>query len=117
GRDPSTTKKVKKQEIPSGVLTAGSFDDNVDPFVFNRFVKSMSQRRGLGNLPSMMQGERVLVIVKDSADKPVGNARVKLSAGAGDPVELITRSDGRAVFMLSHDRLPSDQPLVAAVNG
>jgi hypothetical protein len=32
-------------------------------------------------------------------------------------MELITRSDGRAVFMLSLDQLPTDQPLLASVTG
>jgi hypothetical protein len=31
------------------------------------------------------------------------------------PLEVTTRSDGRAVFLLSFDQLPADQPLVATV--
>jgi hypothetical protein len=42
---------------------------------------------------------------------------VKLSTGATAPIELATRSDGRAVFMLSFDRLPADQALQASVTG
>ncbi|MBI2807759.1 MAG: VWA domain-containing protein [Planctomycetes bacterium] len=109
-------KKVEKGP-PAGILTAGSFDDNVNPAVFNSFLRKMSQKNGLGDFPTKLQGQRLMVIIKDGGGKPVGNARVRLSAGAGAPVELTTRSDGRAVFMLKLDQLPSDQPLVATVTG
>jgi hypothetical protein len=113
GRESS--KKPPQNTLPSGILTAGSFDDNVDPLVFNRYVKSMSQRRGLGDLLTTMNGQRLMIFVKDSAGKPVGSARVKLSAGTGTMVELVTRSDGRAVFLLSFDQLPADKDLQAKV--
>src|SRR5262245_6312530 len=39
----ATPAKKKKQEtLPSGVLTAGSFDDNLDPRVFLSFLKRFS---------------------------------------------------------------------------
>ncbi len=108
-------KKPREPQLQSGILTAGSFDDNINPQVFDSFVKRMSQHRGLGDFLTKMQGQRVLVIVKDSGGKPVGDARVKLSAGASAPVELVTRTDGRAVFMLALDQLPADQALLASV--
>jgi Mg-chelatase subunit ChlD len=52
-----------------------------------------------------------LVIVKDEGGKPVGSARVKLTAKGAPAVELVTRSDGRAVFVRSWDQLPANQPL------
>jgi len=106
-----------KNELLSGILTAGSFDDNIDPLVFSRYVKKMSQHRGLGDLPTKLQGQRLMIFVKDGSGNPIGNARVKLSAGAAVPVELVTRSDGRAVFVLSFDGLPDDQALRASVSG
>jgi Mg-chelatase subunit ChlD len=72
--------------------------------------------QGLGDIPGKVQGQRVMVVVKDDAGKPVGNARVKLSAGAA-AAELVTRSDGRAVFILALDQLPADQDLLATVTG
>src|SRR5262245_33360107 len=38
--------KKPKQNLPSGILTAGSFDDNVDPLNFQKYVKNLSQRSG-----------------------------------------------------------------------
>jgi Mg-chelatase subunit ChlD len=115
GRGQPAAKPAKKDKLQSGILTAGSFDDNVDPLVFGSFVRKMSQNQGMADLPSKLQGRRLLVIVKDGAGKPVGNARVQLAAGASTPVAVVTRSDGRAVFLLSFDQLPADQTLVATV--
>lgn len=117
GKEPVAPRKPKEQPIPSGILTAGSFDDNVEPHVFSSFAKRSSQKRELGNLTTLLAGHRLTVLVKDPAGKPVGNARVKLSGGASAGVELVTRSDGRAVFVLSFDQLPDDQPLVVNVTG
>src|SRR5262245_20005500 len=104
-----------ENRLQSGILTAGSFDDNVDPLVFGSFVRRMSQNRGLGDLPDKLAGQRLLIIVKDGAGKPVGDARVKLAAGVSAPVEVTTHSDGRAVFLLSFDQLPPGQSLIATV--
>jgi hypothetical protein len=114
GKEKTPAKPAAKQQ--SGVLTAGSFDDNVDPQLFSSLVKKLSQQSGLGDLPGKLQGHRLLVLVKDPTGKPVGNAKVKLSAGGNTPVELTTRSDGRAVFVLSYDQLPNKN-LLAVVNG
>ena len=70
----------------------------------------VGQRPVLGELPSKMQGQRVMVVVRDSAGKPIGNARVKLSAGNGAPIEVVTRSDGRAIFLSRDHREPRELP-------
>ena len=106
--------KATQDQLHSGVLTAGSFDDNLDPTVFHQFVARRGQSQGLGDLPRKMVGQRLLITVRDNAGKPVGNARVHLSASGG-AMELVTRSDGRAVFMLSFDQIPSSQVLTARV--
>lgn len=103
-------KMVKEAPLPSGVLTAGSFDDNLDPPMFQNFVRRMSSWQTFSNLHAQMSGQRLLVQVKDSGGKPVGGARVRLT-GQGSSAELITRADGRTVFMLSFDKLPADQQL------
>jgi hypothetical protein len=108
--------KVRKEEGPqSGILTAGSFDDNLDPPVFHTFVRQRAQSQGLGDLPRKLVGHRLQILVRDGMGRPVGNALVKLSAANGANAEIATRSDGRAVFMLSFDQLPADQPLTASV--
>lgn len=115
GREMSA-KKPREPQLQSGILTAGSFDDNINPLVFNSFLKRFNQLP-VGDFVSKMQGQRVLILVKDANGKPVGDARVKLSAGASAPVEVLTRTDGRAVFMLALDQLPENQALLASVTG
>jgi hypothetical protein len=105
----------KDNGLPSGILTAGSFDDNVDPFVFRSFVNKLAQNGALGGLADKLRGHPITVIVKDSAGKPVGNARVKLSANGAASAELTTRSDGRAVFLPPWDNLPASESLSATV--
>jgi hypothetical protein len=109
---PATAKKNTSQ---SGLLTAGSFDDNVNPQVFRSFASKMAQNQGLADLPTRLQGERLTLLVRDSAGKPIADARVVLRAGSVASPELPTRTDGRAVFVLSWDKLPADQPLTATV--
>ncbi len=113
-----TERRVKKpleQPLPSGVLTAGSFDDNLDPRHFLSFLKKMSQKQGLQDTPSRMLGQRLLISVKDNSGKPVGGAKVQLLAKTGEVAELITRTDGRVVFLTSFDNLPADAALTATV--
>ncbi len=107
--------KQKQPEPPSGVLTAGSFDDNLDPLVFKSFLAKMNRNQTFGKLPSLLDGQRVLISVRDAAGQPVGSAKVRLAAGANQGVEALTRSDGRAVFVLSFDQLPENQDLIATV--
>ncbi len=108
-------KQPKQPEPPAGVLTAGSFDDNLDPLVFKSFLTKMNRAQTFGKLPSLLDGQRVLISVRDAAGQPVGNAKVRLAAGANQGVDALTRSDGRAVFVLSFDQLPEKQELIATV--
>ena len=115
GVERTAKKAMPEQTLPSGILTAGSFDDNLEPAVFRSFVTGRGQRQDLGDLPGKLNGQRLLVLVKDGAGKPLGGARVKLAAGPEGGVEIVTRADGRAVFMLSFDQLPAGAALTATV--
>jgi hypothetical protein len=110
---------AKKSRLPkdspqSGILTAGSFDDNLEPRFFHAFLNRLQQNQNMGDFLRKLQGQRLLLIVKDEAGKPVGNAPVKLSAG-GAGTELITRSDGRAVFVLPFDGFQGGENLSVTV--
>ncbi len=98
-------RKRPEQELPSGILTAGSFDDNIYPPYFRSFLSKAAQNPHVGNIVPKLLGRRVEIFVKNSQGAPVGNANVRMRATAGNPpVELITRSDGRAVFLSSLDQ-------------
>jgi hypothetical protein len=92
-----------KRPPQSGLLTAGSFDDNLNPDYFLKFAGKMGQLPGLADLPARFTGRRLVVLVKGADGAPVGNAPVRLGDHPG--VELTTRTDGRAVFLSSFDGL------------
>jgi hypothetical protein len=100
----------------SGLLTAGSFDDNLDPRFFRAFVDRVAQHIGLAELPDRLRGQRLVVYVKDGAGSPVGNARVRVASVQGGPgVDLTTRSDGRVVFLSSWDQVDASGDLRVTV--
>jgi hypothetical protein len=101
---------------PPGTLTAGSFDDNLNPQFFRAFATRAAQLRNLGDLPSRLRGHRLNLLVKGAGGAPLGNTRVRIAATAGGPaVELTTRSDGRVVFLASWDGVAADSDLSVTV--
>jgi von Willebrand factor type A domain len=102
-------RKRPEQELPSGVLTAGSFDDNIYPPYFRSFLNKAGQNPHVGNIVDKLLSRRVEVFVKNGHGAPVGNAHVHIKPMAGATmVELITRSDGRAVFLSSLDQFEAN---------
>jgi hypothetical protein len=91
---------ARPRELPqSGVITAGSFDDNLHPASLQSFVRRLSQHAGLGTLTNRLRGQAVTVTVRDGDNRPVGNALVRVSdTRGGKSVTLTTRSDGRVIF-------------------
>jgi hypothetical protein len=105
-----------RPEPQSGLLTAGSFDDNLTPQFYQRFVRSMAQNRHLGSLPQRFSGQRLVISVRNGDGKPVGNCRVQAApANGGNGVELISRSNGTAVVVTSWDGLDVGGDLVVTV--
>jgi len=108
--------RPRQDKLPAGVLTAGSFDDNLAPEFFRTFAGKLGQHPAAGDLPGRFLGRRVLLLVKDADGNPVGNARLQVRSEDGGPgVTLRTRSDGRAVFVSSWDEVPADADLVMTV--
>lgn len=99
----------------AGTLTAGSFDDVAQLDVFRKFAGKFGQDNSVGDLPSRFLGRELVVTVKGSDGKPVGGARVSVSADGSEEVALPSRTDGRAVFVVSYDRLPPDADLTVTV--
>lgn len=107
----------RTKQVQSGILTAGSHDDNLHPEVFRKFLDKLGQNRSLGELPGRFQGHRMVITVRGGDGKPVGDARVTVAAGRGNAsVDLTTRSDGRAVFLASWDRVDVDDDFTVTVS-
>jgi hypothetical protein len=104
-----TWKPRPAPEPQAGLLTAGSFDDNFTPEPFRRFASKLRQDAGPGDLPARLFGRRLVVTVRGEDGKPGGNARVRISGNVSQQaVELLTRSDGHAVFLSSWDGVEGD---------
>jgi von Willebrand factor type A domain len=102
--------KTKSPTEPqSGRLTAGSFDDNLVPDAFSRFASKMGQDAAISNLTGKLFGRRLIVTAKGKDGNPLGNARVRISSSDNrNAVELISRSDGRVIFVESWDKVDGD---------
>jgi Mg-chelatase subunit ChlD len=87
-----------QREIQSGTLTAGSFDDNLNPWVYDRFVEQVRSHPDLSQLASAFVGQRTVLRVQDSQGRPVGDAKVEI-----DGKQMRTRSDGRVVYVSGWD--------------
>ena len=110
----------------AGILTAGSFDDTLEPEHYRAFLKKMGQEEAVRGLPGQFLGQRLVLTVEDAAGKPVGNARVRITSSSPSPlplspsrgrgvgvrggraVELVSHSDGRVVFMPTWDQVAAD---------
>ncbi len=112
------TAKRKKPDadLPSGILTAGSFDDNINPRFFRSFVGKAGQNSYLNGVTTRLHGRRLEIFVKNGEGAPVGNARVSVASGSGEKVDLITRSDGRAIFLSSFDGFKQDAELTVTAS-
>jgi hypothetical protein len=103
-------------ELQSGVLTAGSFDDNLDPGPYRRFLRDISQSPLAGDLPARLLGRRLEITVKGSDGRPAGNRRVRVTAPGERWVELLTRTDGRVIVLDSWDGLGHEAEVTVAVS-
>ena len=88
----------RDRNIQSGTLTAGSFDDNLNPWVFDKFVDQVRSHPDLSQLASAFATQRTVLRVQDVHGHPVGNAQVEI-----DGKKMMTRSDGRVVWVQGWD--------------
>lgn len=94
-------------QIQAGRLTAGAFDDTLNPDVLSTFANRMSQQRETRDVADRVTGAMTVVRVVDSRGRPIRDAAVRLDTdqrGARVP----TGTDGRAVFFAGWD-LPPEQ--------
>ncbi|HYO57682.1 vWA domain-containing protein [Archangium sp.] len=81
-----------------GQLTAGDWDDNLNFSFFQKYLTEAPQ-----GLPAHPSGDRVVITVRDAEGRPVPNARVTVGDAAGKRLEAPTATDGRLLFLPSHD--------------
>ena len=95
--------------IQSGMLTAGSFDDNLNFDAFRAFLDDLMQNDPEGRLPAISPGKRFVITVANESGEPIGDARVVVvDPGDDGPqaqplLNLTTGSDGRVLFLTGVD--------------
>jgi len=91
-------------DLQSGTLTAGSFDDNLNPDAYSEFVSEFLQSAESQGFAEFTLGDRAIITVVDDAGEPVGNARVAVTTDGMQQqapqtlLDVPTRSDGRALY-------------------
>jgi hypothetical protein len=91
-----------QREPAAGTLTAGSFDDHLNPEAFDGFLAKKGGQVPLGLT------RRATILVKDPAGAPLGNATVTVSASGNKLLTVLTGSDGRALFLPERDGAGSE---------
>jgi len=96
------------QQVQAGRLTAGAFDDTLNPEVLSTFAHRMAQSPGTRDVADRVLGEMTIVRIIDQSGRPIRDASVRLDTdqrGARVP----TGTDGRAVFFAGWDLPPEHQ--------
>ncbi len=102
--------------IQSGTLTAGSFDDNERLEDYRRFLSDVMQQDPGEKLPRLAVGRRAVIEVQNEQGEPIADARVTVrpleqerprpedrSGDRGPLLDVLTASDGRAMFLPGMD--------------
>jgi hypothetical protein len=79
----------------AGLLTAGSWDDNLNYDFFKKYTQRTAQLPGVPQAPV---SDRLVVLVTDSAGGPMAGVRVSVQSGQKEVAFTVTGADGRALF-------------------
>lgn len=101
----TTTERVVPPEETarprSGILTAGDYDDLLNPDLYAAYATKALQAGG-SSLPFVDTRARVAVRVVDATGQPVPHARVDI-ARKGSPLRLVSAADGVVSFYPGFD--------------
>lgn len=113
--------KPMPEETPSqaqsGTLTAGDYDDLLNPLQYARYAERYLQDRAQHGLPFVDTRSPLNVRVLGKDGQPVAFAEVSATDSRGHALQLPTAANGMAVFFPSLDRLPQRLHLEVAANG
>ncbi len=94
------------QPPPAGLLTAGDYDDLLNPVLYARYVDSFLESESLQGVPRVDTARVLAVDIQDRAGRPVPFAPVTLTCADGNQLTLTTIADGSAIFFPELDILP-----------
>lgn len=107
-RETRTTETADDTEVEpsrpqSGILTAGDYDDILNPDLYAKYASRLAQQMG-GDLPFIDTRTRVAVKIVDEAGRAVPQAQIVVTRKGGT-LRLVSGADGVASFYPRHDRV------------
>ena len=106
-----------RQQAQSGTLTAGDYDDLLNPAQYARYAERYLQDRAQPGLPFVDTRTPLKVRVVGKDGQPVAFADVSAIDGRRHAVHLPTAANGMAVFFPSLDKLPQRLQVKVAATG
>jgi hypothetical protein len=94
----TTTTPVDAQPAqPTGQLTAGTWDDNLNFSFYSSYLSSTADTQ-LAGMPIIDRSNRVVIMVKGTDGQPVAGAQVSVADAAGHAWSSITGAEGRVLY-------------------
>ena len=106
-----------RQQAQSGTLTAGDYDDLLNPRHYARYAERYLQDRAQAGLPFVDTRTPLKVRVVGSDGQPIAFADVSAIDAGGQALHLPTAANGTALFFPSLDQLPRRLQLGVATAG
>ncbi|RZJ28974.1 MAG: VWA domain-containing protein, partial [Brevundimonas sp.] len=102
---PRGTPPAAPRVAQAGLLTAGDYDDLLNPSWYADYVGRYLQGQGDQSLPWVDTRQAITVAVRDSEGRPAPFVEVSVSRPDGGPLRLRTLADGTVVLFPVLDRL------------
>ncbi len=106
-------------EPQAGMLTAGDYDDVLNPSLYKAYLDQSLQGKLSGkDLPFVDADQRIAIKVVDRLGKPMPLAKVSLISADGSPMfPLRTGADGTAYIYPNYDALSAGMTVSVTVEG
>ncbi len=116
---PPERPRPDQPEPQAGMLTAGDYDDVLNPDLYKAYVdKVLQDELKWKDLPYVDASERIAIKVVDRLGKPMPLAKISLQAANGSPMfPLRTGADGMAYLYPSYDALIDGMTVSVSVDG
>ena len=108
-------------EPQSGLLTAGDYDDVLNPDLYKAYLDKTLQDQGIAgrkDLPFVDAADRIAVQVTDRLGKPMPFADIELTSAQGEPMfPLRTGANGTVYLYPAFDGLEAGTQIKVSVDG
>lgn len=94
---------------PVGLLTAGDYDDHLNPYLYQNYASDYLQHRGQWiDTPRLDFNNRIHIEVVNMGGAPYADAKVEVISGAGQSTTLQTAANGKTSLYTDLDTLPAN---------